>query len=163
MACRFSAGWTESELCGRKPYKYIKAAKDVSDSDRPKTVREVAEGAGTSKSITQRILTSELNMSHVSARWVPRLLKAEEEKARVTASKTFLKNVERDPTFLSRIINTDETWVHYNELENKRMLMAWKYHDSPPPKKAKVVKSMYRCVSLILYLCIFFHKSLHTP
>ena len=94
-------------------------------------------------------MKSDLKMSHVSARWVPRLLTDEEKLARVAASRTFLRKVETDPTYLSRIITTDETWVHYYEPEDKRMSMVWKNHDSPPPKKAKVVKSMGKVMCIV--------------
>ena len=115
---RFSDGWTDSAQRGRKPYMNVgnvKATKDVIDGDKRKTVRKVSECTGISKSSVQRILTSQLKMSHVSARWVPRLLTEEEKQVRVSASMTFLRKVESDSTFLSRIITTDETWVHYYE------------------------------------------------
>lgn len=149
---RFSSGWTGCAQRGRKPYMSVgnvKATKDVIDGDRRKTVREVAECASLSKSSVQRILTSQLKMSHVSARWVPRLLTEEEKQVRVSASKTFLRKVERDSTFLSRIITTDETWVHYYEPEDKRMSMVWKNHNSPPPKKAKAIKSMGKVMCIV--------------
>ena len=129
----------------------VKVIKDIIDGDRRQTVREVAECASLSKSSVQRILTSQLKMSHVSARWVPRLLTEEEKQVRVSASRTFLRKVETDRTFLSRIITTDETWVHYYEPEDKRMSMVWKHHNSPPPKKAKAIKSMGKvmCIAFL--------------
>ncbi|XP_052820122.1 histone-lysine N-methyltransferase SETMAR-like [Mya arenaria] len=85
-------------------------------------------------------------MSHVSARWVPRLLTVEEKDVRVRESRTFVRKVGRDPSYLSRIITTDETWVHYFEPDSKQASMVWKHADSPPPKKAKAVKSMGKTV-----------------
>ena len=79
---RFTDGWTDSAQRGRKPYMdagNVKATKDAIDGDRRKTVREVAECAGISKSSVQRILTSQLKLSHVSARWVPGLLTDQEK------------------------------------------------------------------------------------
>ena len=73
---------------GRKPYMNtdnVKVIKDIIYDDRRQTVREVAECASLSKSSVQRILTSQLKMSHVSARWVPRLLTEEEKQVRVSA------------------------------------------------------------------------------
>ena len=58
----------------------------------------------------------------MSARWIPRLLTEEEKQVRVSASMTFLRKVESDSIFLSRIINTDE---------DKRMPMVWKHLKSP--------------------------------
>ena len=149
---RFSNGLTDSSPRGRPPYKDKKqtlAVKNVIESDCRKTVREVAVSAGCSKSTAQRVLTADLGMSHVSARWVPRLLTEEEKSARVGASRRFLDRSRSDPTFLDGIITTDETWVHYYEPEDKRMSMVWKNRDSPPPKKAKVVKSMGKVMCVV--------------
>ena len=55
---RFSYYWTDSPQRGRKPYinvGNVKATKDVIDGDRRKTVREVSECIGISKSSVQRI------------------------------------------------------------------------------------------------------------
>ena len=124
----------------------VKATKDVIEGDRRNTVREVSECTGISKS---SVLTSQLKMSHVSARWVPRLLTEEEKQVRVSASMTFLRKVESDSTFLSRIITTDETWVHYYELEDKRMSIVWKNHNNPPPKKATAMNSMGNVMCIV--------------
>ena len=105
--------------------------------------------AGCMKSTAQRVVTADLGMSHVSARWVPRLLTEEEKFARDSASRRFLDRSRPDPTFLDRIITTDETWVHYYEPEYKRMSMVWKNRDSPPPKKAKVIKSMGKVMCVV--------------
>ena len=46
------------------------------------------------------------------------------------------------PRFLDRIITTDESWFHYYDPETKQQSSQWKNADSPPPKKAKVNKSL---------------------
>ena len=109
---QFSDGWTDSPQHGWKPYMNVhnvKATKDVTDGDRRKTVREVSECTGISKSSVQRILTSQLKMSHGSTQWVRRLLTEGEKQVQVSASMTFLRKAESDSTFLSCIITTDET------------------------------------------------------
>ncbi|WAR01272.1 hypothetical protein MAR_007830, partial [Mya arenaria] len=58
------------------------------------------------------------------------------------ASRTFVRKVGRDPSYLLRIITTDEIWVHYFESESKRASMVWKHADSPPPKKVEAVMLM---------------------
>ena len=142
---RFSNGWTDSShrrwpSCKGK--KQTLAVMNVIESDRRKTVSEVAVSAGCNKSTAQLVLTADLGLSHVSARWVLRLLSEEEKTARFDASIRFLGISQSDPTFLDLIITTDETWVHYYEPEDKRMSMVWKIRDSPSLKKAKVVKLM---------------------
>ena len=71
------------------------------------------------------------------------------KQVRVSASRSFLRKVECESTFLFRIITTDETWVHYYEPENKQMSMVWKNHNSPQPKKAKAIKSMGKVMCIV--------------
>ena len=92
---------------------------------------EVAFNAGCSKSTAQCVLTANLGLSHVSARWVPRQLTEEEKSACVGATRRLLDTGRSDPTFLNRIITTDETWVHYYEPGDKKVSMVWKNRDSP--------------------------------
>ena len=102
------------------------------------------------KSTVHRILKSDLKMSKASARWVPRLLSEDEKLKRVSDSRKFIRKCERDRNFLNKIITTDETWVHFYEPEDKRTSMVWKHSDSPPPKKAKTVKSMGKVMCMLL-------------
>ena len=88
---------------GCPPYKNKKqslAVKNVIESDHRKTVREVSDSAGCSKSTAQRVLTAYLGLSYVSTRWVPRHLTEEEKAAHVGASRWFLDISQSDPTFL---------------------------------------------------------------
>ena len=154
---RFGNGWTDSSPRRRPPYKdkkQILAVKNTIGSDRRKTVRQVAVSVCCSKSTAQRVLTADLGLSHVSARYLPRLLTEEEKSARVSTSRRFLNISRSDPMFLDRIITTDETWVHYFKPEVKRMSMAWKNRNSPPPKKVKAVKLIGKV------MCVVFMDSL---
>lgn len=120
----------------------VERVRTVINEDRRQTLNELVERTGISKSSVHRVLSDELNMSRVSARWVPRLLKPEEKERRVRASESFLRRYEEDPGFLSRVITTDETWLHYFEPEGKRQSSVWKTPQTPPPKKARLSKSM---------------------
>ena len=149
---RFTDGWTDNVTQGRKKkdnLTTINFVKKVIDEDRRQTVREVAEKTGISKSAIQRILSNDLGMSRVFARWVPRLLTEDEMNTRVAASKQFLARINRDPDFLNKIITMDETWIHYYEPESKRQSSVWKTPGTPPPKKAKAVKSMDKVMYMV--------------
>ncbi|WAR05433.1 hypothetical protein MAR_020802 [Mya arenaria] len=60
------------------------------------TVTNTMDPTGEIMETAQRILKSDLGMSHVRARWVPRLLTVEEKDVRVRASRTFVRKVGRD-------------------------------------------------------------------
>ena len=132
---------------GRPSFRECSAVKnevrDVIDTDRRLTVREIASKCGISKTTVHDILSNELNMNRVCARWVPRILTSENLAKRVELSKQFIKKVDRGGVrYLDRIITTDESWFHYYDPETKQQSSQWKNVNSPPPKKAKVTKSL---------------------
>ncbi|XP_052681413.1 protein GVQW3-like [Crassostrea angulata] len=109
---------------------------DTIRDDRRRTVREMEEMFGTGKSSIHRILSENLRMQRVCARWVPRRLKEEEKQRRVLCSREFLRRVRSGrENFLDRIITTDDP-------EGKQASSVWKTPGTPPPKKAKVSKSV---------------------
>lgn len=121
----------------------VNDVKTLVNGDQRVTAREVADKLGASYGTVERILTQDLNMSKVSARWVPRLLCSSDMECRVTCSKELLKRYSREGvSFLDRIITLNETRPHHYEPESKRQSCIWKSAGSPPPKKAKVVRSM---------------------
>ena len=120
----------------------VKTIDNVIREDRRRTVREMEEILGISKSSIHPILSDNLGMHRVCARWVPRLLKVEEKQKRISCSKEFLRRLRSgQEEFLNRIITTDETWLHYYDPEGKRESSVWKTPGTPPPKKAKVSRS----------------------
>ena len=67
----------DDERGGRSPSvrsTVVRKVRDLINEDRRFTVRILSSDVGISKSTVQRILKEDLNMSKVSARWVPRLL-----------------------------------------------------------------------------------------
>ena len=139
---RYSDGLSadpQKETRGRPTGKDECIVKDVQriiNKDRRQTVREVADVIGCGKSTVHRALSDDFSMSRVSARWIPKLLTAEEKVKRVEASHAFLAQVRRDRNFLDRIVTTDETWLHYYEPEGKRESSVWK-HPEPHPQRRR--------------------------
>ncbi|XP_071081533.1 histone-lysine N-methyltransferase SETMAR-like [Haliotis cracherodii] len=83
-------------------------------------------------------------MHKVSARWVPKLLTADQKRRRENLSRENPKLFEGDPdNFLKRTM--DETWVLHFEPESKQQSKQWKHVTSPTPKKAagKVMASVF--------------------
>ena len=112
-------------------------------------MRKEAVSAGCSKSTAQRVLTADLVCRMYPLDRYRDYQQRKKKSARVCASRRFLDISRSDPTFLDRIITMDETWVHYHEPGDKRMSMLWKNQDSPPPKKAKVVKLMGKMMCVV--------------
>ena len=141
--------WCEKSRPKELNNKILQTVSDVIRGDRRLTVREIADIMGISKSSVQRILTHELKMSRVCARWVLRRLTDDEMTRRVLDSKAFLRRHSRDKNFLNKIITMDETWVHFYEPEWKQQSSVWKTAQSPLPVKYKTVKSLGKVMLMV--------------
>ena len=120
--------------------------------DRRLKVREIAEAIGMSSERAYHILSEELGMKKLSARWVPRLLTQDQKRIRVNMSEECLARFQRNQQdFLRRFVTTDETWVHYYTPETKQQSKQWKHVDSPPPKKAKTVQSAGKVMASVFW------------
>lgn len=130
----------------------INAVKLALDVDRRRTLAELCELLDMSYGTIRRIITDELKMSRVCARWVPRLLKKDEMERRVKDSIKFLERYDNEGDhFLERIVTTDETWLFYHDPETKQQSSQWKSCNSPPPKKARMAKSMGKCMFIVFF------------
>ncbi|XP_055390540.1 uncharacterized protein LOC129619324 [Condylostylus longicornis] len=106
--------------------------------DRRLKVRELADIVGLSKSAAHRILTENLGMKKVCARWVPRLLTIDHKQHREVVSMNCLAMFTKNKTeFLLRFIIMDETWVHHYTPETKEQSKQWTSREKPAPKKEK--------------------------
>ena len=127
---------------------------DIVMTDRRVTTRHIASTLGISQTTAYNILTNDLKMTKVSARWVPRLLTPEQKRTRLITSRDNLRMFDMDPAdFLARFVTVDETWVHHFTPETKRQSMQWKHTDSPPPKKAKVTLSAGKVMATVFWDC----------
>ncbi|KAI6647185.1 hypothetical protein LOD99_8840 [Oopsacas minuta] len=65
----------------------IESVQTILDEDRRITLRELEERVGISKATLHSIITEDLEMSKVTARWVPKPLSKEQNHERVRVSK----------------------------------------------------------------------------
>ena len=112
---------------------------DIVLKDRRLKVSEIVKPVGISDERVHHILTEELGMKKLSARWVPRLLTSDQKRMRMQASQECLDRFKKNPKNCIRIfVITDETCVHYFTLETKQQLKQWMRSDSPPAKSVKI-------------------------
>jgi len=117
--------------------------REIICTDRRLTIREVAEDVGIAFGTCQKILTEDLQMRRVSAKFVPCLLAVEQKDNHVSACTDLLERAQNDPNFMSSVITGDESWVYGYDLETKQMSSQWKTASSRP-KKARQVSPMSR-------------------
>ncbi|XP_066907646.1 histone-lysine N-methyltransferase SETMAR-like [Halyomorpha halys] len=120
--------------------------------DRRLKVREIAEAVGMSSEWVYHILTEELGMKKLSSRGVPLLFTLNHKRTRLEIStKSGRFSGEPIRFFLRRFVATDETWVHYYTPETKQQSKQCKHAESPPPKKAKAVRSGGKVIASVFW------------
>ena len=109
-------------------------------ANRHLTVREHAEECGILVGSCYHILTEELKMHCIAAKFVPRLMTSDQQAHRVQVCQDLLNHSENDKEFLSKIITgDDESWVYGYDMETKVQSSQWTSKTSPRPKKAHQV------------------------
>ena len=87
--------------------------------DRRLTVQEIVAEVEISTGSVHSILTVELNLLRVSAKFVPKLLTKQQKELRKEISKDMLDLANYDPEFIKTTITGDENWVYGYDLETK--------------------------------------------
>ena len=154
---RFKRGRTslEDEMSGRPSTsstpKNVEILWRIVHEDHWRTIKGIAAVVTVSYGTVQTILTCDLNMHRIAAKFVPRLLTPKQKEHRVAICQELRQHALNDPSFMSRVITGDESWVYGYDSETKQQSSQWKSPGSPRPKKARqshsAAKSMHaHCV-----------------
>ena len=113
--------------------------------DRRLTVQDIVAEVGISTGSVHSILTEDLNLRRVSAKFVPKLLTEQLKELRKEISEDMLDLANYDPEFIKTIITDDETWVFGNDPETKFQSSQWNHYGKKKlgkfaAKKKKTVK-----------------------
>jgi histone-lysine N-methyltransferase SETMAR len=106
-----------------------------------RTIDDLVDLSGVSWSSCQRILSEELQMKRVTAKFVPHVLTADQKQSRVDACRELKEHLEIDPHLFSKVITGGKSWCYTYDPETKQQSCKWKSSNSPCPKKARRVKS----------------------
>ena len=98
----------------------IQKIRDAIMFDRRRTIDELEALTGVSWSSCQRILTKELHMKRVAAKFVPRLLSEDQKAIRLNVCPELKDQMETDLDILSKIITGDESWCYGYDPETKQ-------------------------------------------
>jgi len=121
------------------------------NEDHHYTIDELSEVAGVSWSSVQRILSQDLGMRRVAAKFVPRLLTEDQRKSQLAVCQDLKRELENDPNVLSRVITGDKIWCYDYDPESKQASSQWKTPRSPRPKKIRHVRSNVKT----MLICFF--------
>ena len=123
------------------------------NEDRRITIAELAEATSISWSSCQRILSDDLGMRRVAAKFVPRLLTTEQKEKRLSMCTELKNELESDADLFSKIITGDETWFYGYDPETKQQSSQWKTKNSPRPKKVREVRSNVKTMLIVFFDC----------
>ena len=104
-------------------------------SDRRLTVRMIASELNLNHTTVHQILTEELAMKKLCAKFVPKNLTIEQKDNRKDMCLHLLERIQKDRNFLKNVIKGDETWIFEYDPETKRQSKEWHTSASPRPQK----------------------------
>jgi len=119
--------------------------------DRRRTIRGIAAIVNVSYGTVQTILTCDLNMHRIAANFVPRLLTPEQKEYRVAICQELRQRAIDDPSYMSRVITGDESWVYGYDPETKQQSSQWKSPGSPRLKKVRQSRSLTKSMLIMFF------------
>jgi DNA-binding Xre family transcriptional regulator len=97
----------------------VEQVHDMLLDDRRMKVCEIAETIGISKERVGYILHEELDTKKLCARWMLRLLTADQKRTLMKISEQCLERLNKNKiNFVRRFITMHETWIHHYTPEN---------------------------------------------
>jgi len=115
------------------------------------TIREVAEEVKIAFGMCQKILTEDLQMSRVTAKFVPCLLMAQHKDSRVSVCTDLCEQAQNVSNCVSSVITGDKCWVYGYDPETKQLSFQWNTALSPQPRKARQVKSNVKTMLIVFF------------
>jgi [histone H3]-lysine36 N-dimethyltransferase SETMAR len=132
----------------------IEAVEKAVMADRRVTVREISNDVGISIGSAHEILSNELGMSKLSARWVPKALGAPQKQDRVDICRELLGIKEQyGEGFWRRIITTDESWLPFFNPETKEQSKQWRRPEEGAPVKFRSEWSTSKVMITVFWDC----------
>jgi len=116
----------------------VDAIKALVGQDPQLSIDLMADITGLSYGSVQTILTNDLRLRRILAKWVPHeLSKAQKEERKETALFLMRKLNELGSNGRKRIVTGDETYLYLNMPETRRSASAWVPESGPPPQIPK--------------------------
>jgi hypothetical protein len=94
------------------------------------TVQEIADEVGISRGSASMILSEDLGMQRMAAKFVPNLLLLEQQQLLREVVQDMLDCVSRDPEFLKSVITGDESWACGYDPETEVQSSQWKRNEN---------------------------------
>jgi len=128
----------------------VERVSEMIRSNRRLTLREISEDLNIYYGSAQNILTTDLNVRRVSAKFVPRVLTVEQKQQRLSISLELRDRAASDCSFLGNVITRDETWVYGYDPETRVQSSQWK-SPSSQAKKARQSRSSIKVMMIVFF------------
>jgi hypothetical protein len=109
--------------------------REVIRENRRRTIQDVCNILVLSYGTCQRILSDELNMRRIAAKFVPRLLTDDQKQHRLVVCMELKEQVRNDPDFLSKVVTGDESWIMGTTLKQNSNRPSGSVHLHPGRRK----------------------------
>ena len=119
--------------------------------DRQSSVRIKPEAVGISVGTVDTIMTNNLKLYKVCAKFVPKTLFRDQRQFRVECGTDILQMIVADFEFLNNIVTCDESWEFMYDPESKRQSAQWKHGTSSRPKKKKIRRSQITAIVISFF------------
>lgn len=129
----------------------IKKVKEIVLENHHASVREIARELNIGREAARLILTDNLGMRRVAARFVPKELNFLQKDHRVQVSLDMLDRVNSDPTFMERIITGDETWVYEYDMLTSQQSSEWREKNEPKPREPRQSRSKIKVMLIVFF------------
>ena len=129
----------------------IEKVRHLIQCDRRMTIVELEQEVGISHGSIHAILSDDLKMRRVSAKFVPRQLTTDQMGCRRMVAGDLFEKSTQDPTFLTKIVTGDESWEFAYDQETKMQSAEWHTSSSPRPKKSRLVKSKEKLMLIAFF------------
>ncbi len=118
--------------------------------DNQRTIGELSNLSQLSVGSVYRLL-QDLELRHINAKFIPKILKPSESQFRVTLYQMNLDLLQHQPDLLKKVICTDESWVHVYSPELKSRSSQWLPKGSRHPQKALRSRSAKKTLLTVFY------------
>lgn len=130
----------------------IDAVRNLIEEDRRITTDLVADTLNISVGSAYIFLVENLGLSKLSARWVPKLLRPDQQQTGAGLSTAILNKWDEDPeAFLDRIVTGDETWLYQYDPEDKTQSKQWLPRGGRGSIKAKPERSRGKVMATVFW------------
>ena len=93
-----------------------------------------------------------MDMKKLCARWMPRLLTADQKRTRLKISEQCLDRFNKNKTdFVRPFITMDEIWIHYYTPESKEQSKQWTEASCSARKKTRSVPSAVNIMASVFW------------